>query len=882
MKIPKDIQDKIAKILEREGFEVLSFGSPNSGGYYRPRIEGKNSPISIKIFNDNIYINDFSGNLPNGRMVLDYQCKQVRGEAGKKTNNDSKGFYKEALAERKKESIKRMVEVFEGIVRLDASTHSLFKEKKITKNNDSEAFTVNELEITPKWTVKDALIVPFKCASTDEFIGAQFRLNDDLSKKYSVTGSTFKNAYHEIQKGEPILGVNRTPLFISESFTTGSTIAECFPKAKVVCTAGMGNVLETIKSLEKRDFSYLPIIVLDKTKQNKSNELLTRLESAISTQNIAYIQPSKTDRRFLDMTDFNDIRLKHGLKATKLCADVQAREYIPIKPEVLGFERGDLQVVSPVNQRIISLRGLNYLQGFNREISYAWTKEFLKMHRGFREIQKDHEEEDETSSKQKIIENALLTRFINEEIAKQKVGSIKGVGIFEESGGFVANLQGGRFVLKDSLDYSLDLKPFGKNIYLKMPSTGESLDLENVEFKKKTLSDFRKIWDSFYKQDSSYALALLGYVAQAAYAAFSPHRAHMWLMGKTGVGKSFIIKTLIKHLARGFVHRTQDVSAAGIKQLLSPEDGTQNCPLITIDEAADDTVDKAKRISDVIKLSREMATSDEDTISLRGTKEQEAKIYNNLGSVLLASRTHSLTDPQDISRFLFMRFIEDINRDGDININDVNGLMEKLSLPILKGIILGAPHFKRLFLIIQERLLKEYKELDKLSHKLSALCSVLAGVACLFRVVNKTDAKAVSFIMENSKVFINDQIQHHEQSLKNTVDIIEDLKTARIKTNMGEYWLKDFLADDQDQNEVFCKAYGIYYSQRLNSLRVNITRYRLNRLTQSSQMVDRFHCSKNALIEAAENNNEAKLVYRSRCPMTSKQYSWVNIEVNSE
>ena len=93
-------------------------------------------------------------------------------------------------------------------------------------------------------------------------------------------------------------------------------------------------------------------------------------------------------------------------------------------------------------------------------------------------------------------------------------------------------------------------------------------------------------------------------------------------------------------------------TAAGLDQTLTEESGAQNSTLIIIDEVGEDSYEKRKRAREVVMVSRETATSEGNTVSLRGTADQKGRKYKRKCALACASVHHILISPEDIARFI--------------------------------------------------------------------------------------------------------------------------------------------------------------------------------------------------------------------------------------
>ena len=148
------------------------------------------------------------------------------------------------------------------------------------------------------------------------------------------------------------------------------------------------------------------------------------------------------------------------------------------------------------------------------------------------------------------------------------------------------NTYRGRFVNNKKGTFStFDLKPLGDNIYVNCSNDKEELNLDE-SFTDAHLKELTKLWNKTYDMDKSHLLGLLGYAVQATYSTFSPQRAHIWVTGASGSGKSrIILERFLYLLLKGIILPVENTTEAGLAQQLTPDTGEQNRPVISIDEA---------------------------------------------------------------------------------------------------------------------------------------------------------------------------------------------------------------------------------------------------------------------------------------------------------
>jgi len=130
-------------------------------------------------------------------------------------------------------------------------------------------------------------------------------------------------------------------------------------------------------------------------------------------------------------------------------------------------------------------------------------------------------------------------------------------------------------------------------------------------------------------------------------------RPHLWLTGKRGCGKSWILREVIRPmLGSTALPLLGETTSAGIRQIVKTDALNP-----VIDEGFKESCTDLYRLQDVISLAR-VASSDDGGIIAKGTVSQNGKSYQMRGCFALSSVTDTLQLSSDKSRFTVINIKE--------------------------------------------------------------------------------------------------------------------------------------------------------------------------------------------------------------------------------
>ena len=827
-------------LLEKMGYELVDIGE-DKNNIWRPSLINQNGneskAVSIKYDRvaKRIYLYDFAEQ--KTKMVV----LNVSGEVEKDQKISEKELeaIKEQEREYKAKKREGFVNDFSKLHDSGDKSNSLLDKKKLQLFGDAFIATSYQFD---KQKINKPLIVPFRDAEDGQVVGAQvcFLDKQNKSKKYAVGGSTTKNAACKLQDGEKIPAINKIPVFLAESYTTACEIAEAMPKAGVYCTAGIGQLLDVHDALSNKA-EYFIILVCDKTKHNVENHASDALQDQIDEEKLPFIQLSKTNSKCLEMTDYNDYSLAFGKAAVRAEIVTSAKQWLPLAPEVLEGTADEYRVVSRINNKIIEIPKTSLGRRMGEIANPSFWHEFCTLHNAYTADGYDMKK---------------IDRWLQLEEQRNIAAKVCGMGIFKDNPGYCMNSSKGRYILtKDGkVESSLELKPHNSNLYVNM---AKGIDVEELNggISQADLKRFYKVWEKAFSLDRSNFFALLGFIGQAVYSSFTTHRAHIWFTGPTGSGKSFLMNTFLHEPTKGLTLNTDDLTEAGLAQFLTDAQGVQNATLIALDEAGSDSDKKAVRMIDLIKLARSTASNKGGSkVALKGTADQTGRTYTRTCSLALASVMHKLDDHQDLGRFLIMRLGKDsLLASKTADFMEIEEACEKFRPKLLKTLLLAAPHYERLFPLVNDYIVDALGNARrKLGQKALTLTATLAGTAAIIKVVSgKSDEEVLNSLKKNCDSFIEEQKQIHLQELEEGVNVVDEILGMRIIKEGTERGLLEELEYYPDE---YWDTYGIRLT-RTKDLQIRKSNFSLHRLVDNARKsIYRVHNVKSRLMDACDSD----------------------------
>ena len=657
------------------------------------------------------------------------------------------------------------------------------------------------------------------------------------SRKTNIPSSIMSEGFHVLQKGKPdaIFGV--IDCFLSESYTTACEIAEAMPDYMVVCCAGQNNILKIYNKLQTYDYNI--IIVLDKVIQGKNTSSVERI---IKSNRYSFIQPNPMDSRLVNITDFNDVQHLLGKKAAKKEIALQAYKFLTVPPECLYYDSDKgFKILNPQTQCVETLPKTKLLRYFTQMCSDLTANKIIETN--CLPLSQEYNINEATLRK---LKDLLLN-----EVSRVRSTQPRGTGLFKDGEGFVLNLFGNeRYTLqKDKkwfLDFNSQVRPFSDNRYVNSTmftvALGKDLpDLINSDFNKEDLKKLISLWNKTFDLPTSTFLFILGFLVQASFTSFSPTRPHIWLRGPMGSGKSYIINHIMANLLRHLAVSTQASSKAGVEQVISEED-VFHTPLVLSDEGALDTIEKKKKATELIAMSREVFMGGLIP-TFKGTKDQIARIYYRAFSIVMASVTDGLSDEQDISRFIFID-VKDFKLVGDEYLK-ISDEFKRIGDKLLLGIIHAAPYFLDFCQLINKDF-ESYYDIDRktIGHKQAGLSTSLAGLAALRKVLypKESNKKIVKKVLKGCEPFVLDQIRGYIERIQVEPDFIDILKRTYFRIGEAKGRLTD-LCEEGESSEMH-DSFGLRFRKGRKddvgyyNLLVDKSKYRLNALLENPKQIE--------------------------------------------
>ena len=225
--------------------------------------------------------------------------------------------------------------------------------------------------------------------------------------------------------------------------------------------------------------------------------------------------------------------------------------------------------------------------------------------------------------------------------------AIRGRGCWIDNTGGTDHVvwHGGDRILTDGQTYAVNKFP-SKYIYERAPAFQiESVPpASNAEAARLIELSELLPWES-----PLHAKLLAGWCALAPICGALEWRPHIWITGRSGIGKSFIVRHIVEAITGKFALKLQgSTSEAGIRQPL----GTDGRPVI-IDEAESEDEHTQSRFKSVLQLARQASTEGGGIIS-KGTSDGTGILYNVRSCFCFASIGVAAVNWADTSRITIL------------------------------------------------------------------------------------------------------------------------------------------------------------------------------------------------------------------------------------
>ena len=198
-------------------------------------------------------------------------------------------------------------------------------------------------------------------------------------------------------------------------------------------------------------------------------------------------------------------------------------------------------------------------------------------------------------------------------------------------------------VLIDGIKYSprnIPREISGKKVF----EVAESLHLGDPD-KIADFSQIETMLSEIHFQTPHAAMLLTGAIVCAMAAGALHWRPHTWTTGKSGSGKSAVMKVILLILRNCTEHYVGETTEAGIRQDLK-----HDCRAIVFDEAEPKSPAAIQKINNVLNLFRQ-ASSDETGKIAKGTVSGKGMNYKIRSCGFLASINSNLPEEPDKNRF---------------------------------------------------------------------------------------------------------------------------------------------------------------------------------------------------------------------------------------
>ena len=827
-----------AHIKQVYGHEITEWGEPNPAGFYRPRTSEGKQNLAVLALGALLLIQDWASGVTH-KLELDTLKKADPDKFAQEFEQAQM-----RIEEERKDAQRRFIATFRRLKAQGdpAGDHPVFKDKKIGRFNT--------------FIVRDKMYVPYQ-DHTGQIVGAQSRDTD--GRKKNVSGSTITKAYNILNTGRKQAHLLAKVGLIAEGFTTGATLAEFRPDDTVVCTAGLSQVLPVYHILRRKEPDTFWLIVCDKAKLNEPNQMLSKFFKQLKDENVPHLKITDPKGDMLDVTDFNDILLKHGPVRVQHLLNVGLNRIVPQTPEIMDVAADTIAIHSYVREatmlaRAGDLRTANSLMHFTDAVG----SEAYWAYAG------------------RPVDQESLWAWAQDLYNPSKAKKKRGKGVFYDNDLYVTNSSCGRYIKNGELSKTTSSMPAEGDIYVNVPSDDLFEDITKRRLPRDLLDRIEQaIMRAYPSFDSAIAWLLIGQVAQAAFAGFSDFKAHFWVYGPTGTGKSTLVNHILYNLTKPLAIKLLESTRAGLEQLLfNFETQTAQSPVVFLDEMNTDTTYKQKIVNDIINLARTITVSSEDDTIAKGTASQQGIQKKLSFAAHFASVEVNLHDEQDKARFNLVQLDEPMDNSKR---EDTIDAMRAVSKDFCHLLALSAPRYADAVQFCHDKI-REHKS-NSLGHKSRVCASVMGGFLAIFTELNQVSLKEAWRALYRTMYAIVDYMwEQHGLTASDVDKLIANLPTEEIKLGGIADTVINFAQNDVWAKELEAR-YGVHlaHARKEGAWTLRVPRkfaHKFDRLFQNSRKRLTFEQLWNAVGD---------------CPHVSKLANphrgsrhWVCIHVDSE
>lgn len=479
-------------------------------------------------------------------------------------------------------------------------------------------------QITPKNAKQDGdtLVI----LGTDGEKSTLIQRIDTLGKKME-RGSSLKGTYYQATEG------NDGFSFIVEGYADAMTIDKIRLSSNIYCAFSLYNIMavaDKIKAENPETF-----IVICGELDHKNNKQIKKVYDELKKKYKVIFPNFKNPQT--KGTDFNDLFIEDGMDALRTQINLQDHQDKDFFPVALGYDNSEYIFFSKRTQDVYRLSELNSKTCLQLA-PLSWFKDQF----GFFD-----QKTGEKVLKQSSWANALDILVANcIQVGKYDDSKRRSYGIYKDNNDFYFNNGDSLYKIEDKLKKvdkgQVKLNHFYSKLPRRIAGIEENQPLSDLEIKQlievcKTLP---------FKSQESYKI-LLGWMVQAILCGCAPRRAHIWLLGNSGTGKSTIIKnTLFKKLMPYMFYIDSKAREGGMRHKVD----SAALPL-SHDDPDSETRQDQNQLARCIEIYRVASDGGESKIP-RGRPDGSVVEYTIRNAVCMGSIDYRLEKDQDDERFI--------------------------------------------------------------------------------------------------------------------------------------------------------------------------------------------------------------------------------------
>ena len=647
------------------------------------------------------------------------------------------------------------------------------------KKEDTSYTRLKNITNYSAYSENDTLFIPLY--NEDKITGLQI-ISPTGSKRFKKH-SICANSYHIVSNNYDRL------VFVTEGYATACTVAKAVPNSMVICAFSLHNLPPVCKRFIKSDYSRVVIACLERDLKNSdTNRVLKEALKGVTACAIPrFINPKSKG------TDFNDLATEEGIKQVQIQLNFINLETMENSPIPLGYTEGnEFYLFSRLTRTYVK-----FTDSLKAYTHFLFTSSFLQKH--FPHTSKEY------NDKQATAYYSGLCRAVG----RFNPTLVRGLGVFKEynkllfnNGNLVYQFEDNRLVSWDNQQSSYVYKsdtPLFDDL-----SSSKPLDVKDIKELGSALCSLD--WE-----DSQLGIVLLGWMVQSTLCGITDWRTHLWILGDTSTGKSYIRSEIFKKIF-GYANFVDSAftTARGILRCIS-----HSAVPVIHDEAEGSSANALVQMKQIMEMHRQSCEGKGGQINIAKQTSSGVNNYHIRHSVCNLSIRSTYPTAADSDRFLELHLKRG---DWDSKFSQANNFFSKINSDFSARFLLSClskaddylKNYKDILPLVEEKYRGRYTY-----HRFRCITSIVAGAYTILELNDKEDfMDKLLPAIENSCLENSVEIDGDEDQLGHVLSMFTPKKWGLPEGTSFKEMIVDY------SNHSAMKALGLKYDKASKKLKI--------------------------------------------------------------